>query len=229
MENYCVYKHTSPNGKIYVGITGQKPSRRWRNGNGYKKQQLFYRAIQKYGWDNIKHEILFENLSKEVAEQKEIELINKYRSTDINYGYNITTGGECYEHSEETKRKLSEMRIGLKYSLETKQKMSISKIGENNNFYNKHHTEEVKNKISKAHKGIKLSDNHKQKISENSYYKGKYGVKHNNSISILCIETNIIYGSTREIERKLGINHAMISRCCKGKQHTAGGFHWKYA
>lgn len=25
MNNYCVYKHTSPSGKVYVGITKLKP------------------------------------------------------------------------------------------------------------------------------------------------------------------------------------------------------------
>ena len=54
---YVVYKHTTPSGKVYIGITGLKPERRWRNGNGYKDNEHFYRAILKYGWDNIKHEI----------------------------------------------------------------------------------------------------------------------------------------------------------------------------
>lgn len=30
---YTVYKHTTPSGKVYIGITGQKPERRWQNGN----------------------------------------------------------------------------------------------------------------------------------------------------------------------------------------------------
>ena len=32
-----------------------------------------------------------------------------------------------------------------------------------------------------------------------------------------------------EIEREIGIKHQDISKCCKGKQKTAGGFVWKYA
>ena len=46
---------------------------------------------------------------------------------------------------------------------------------------------------------------------------------------ILCVETNRIYNSIAEIEREMGINHACIIACCKGKHQTAGGFHWKYA
>ena len=63
---YTVYKHTCPNGKVYIGITKQKPERRWGiNGRGYKENEYFYRAIQKYGWQNIKHEIIAEGLTEE--------------------------------------------------------------------------------------------------------------------------------------------------------------------
>ena len=77
-KGYVVYKHTNKfNGKVYIGITSRSVKRRWGN-NG--KQYLydnsrFANAIQKYGWDNFEHEILFEGLSKKEACQKEIELI----------------------------------------------------------------------------------------------------------------------------------------------------------
>lgn len=59
IKNYCVYKHTSPSNKVYIGITSQEPERRWKNGNGYKKNLYFTKAIKKYGWDNFAHEILW--------------------------------------------------------------------------------------------------------------------------------------------------------------------------
>ena len=91
---FTVYMHTSPNGKRYIGITSQRPVRRWgSNGYGYIDNLYFWRAIQKYGWDNFKHEILFEDLTKEEAEQKEIELIAFYDSTNPSKGYNMTAGG----------------------------------------------------------------------------------------------------------------------------------------
>lgn len=93
-KGYCVYKHTNIfNGKVYVGITSNDPKIRWNNGNGYKRQSYFWNAIQKHGWNNFRHEILFENLSEEEACKKEIDLISFYHSNDKEYGYNISFGG----------------------------------------------------------------------------------------------------------------------------------------
>lgn len=95
---YTVYKHTCPNGKVYIGITKQKPERRWGgNGIGYKENEYFYRAIEKYGWDNIKHEIIAEGLTEDEADAMEIELISKYRATDRNCGYNRHFGGKVHD------------------------------------------------------------------------------------------------------------------------------------
>lgn len=112
MGDFCVYMHTSPSGKIYVGITGQNPVERWQNGLGYRRNAYFYRAIQKYGWDNFTHEILRAGLSKEEACQLEISLIKKYRSNEKAYGYNITSGGEYFRHSEDSKKLMSTRRKG---------------------------------------------------------------------------------------------------------------------
>ena len=42
---YTVYKHTSPSGKVYIGITGKKVEERWEYGYGYRKQ-VFGKAIK---------------------------------------------------------------------------------------------------------------------------------------------------------------------------------------
>ena len=99
-DSYSVYKHTNKsNGKVYIGITINEPLVRWgKNGCGYNKQ-FFGKAIRKYGWDNFEHEILFENLSHEEANNREIELIQYYKSSDIKYGYNIASGGSGGEVS----------------------------------------------------------------------------------------------------------------------------------
>lgn len=100
MQRYTVYRHTAPNGKVYIGITSMEPEKRWNNGYAY-----FMNAIRKYGWDNFKHEILFVGLSKEEAERKEIELIAQCRSDEKAHGYNVEHGGNSSgKMSEETKR-----------------------------------------------------------------------------------------------------------------------------
>ena len=89
-----MYIHTNKvNQKVYIGITGRKPSERWQNGNGYKLNPYFWNAIQKYGWDGFEHEIIEDNLTRKEAEQKEIYYIKKYDSTNHSKGYNIQRGG----------------------------------------------------------------------------------------------------------------------------------------
>lgn len=162
---YKVYKHTNlENEKVYIGITGQSTSERWRNGKGYLTQKnggflqpKFANAIIKYGWENFSHEILFEFETLDDATKKETELISEYDS--IENGYNeIMTNKNSYIKDESFKQKLSE-----KYS------------GEGNPMFGKHHTEEFKKELSKMNSGKnnpmygrKLSEETKMKISEAS-------------------------------------------------------------
>lgn len=92
MENYSVYKLTFPDNKIYIGIS-INPKIRWSRGHGYKNNKIMDKEIKNVGWENITHEILFENLSKEEANNKEKELIKFYNSTNKEKGFNRTTGG----------------------------------------------------------------------------------------------------------------------------------------
>lgn len=116
MNNYKVYKFTSPSGKIYIGVTRQSVERRWRKGRAYKTNSYLTYAINKYGWDNIIKEILFDNLSYDEASQKEKELIKLYRSDERAFGYNIDHGGiaNAREVSQETREKLSKMNMGIR-------------------------------------------------------------------------------------------------------------------
>lgn len=114
---YVVYKHTTPSGKVYIGITGKKPEYRWKNGNGYKDNAHFDNAIKKYGWENTKHEIVANGLTKEQACDLEIELIAKYHATDQRKGYNISAGGECsgagVHPSAETRKRMKATSFAL--------------------------------------------------------------------------------------------------------------------
>lgn len=114
---YYVYMHKNKlNNKVYIGITSQKPNQRWRNGTNYYGNKHFNRAIHKYGWiEGFEHIILYENITKEEAENKEIELIKYYDSTNQNKGYNIEHGGNSTgKHSKETIKKISESQLGNK-------------------------------------------------------------------------------------------------------------------
>ena len=140
--NYLVYVHTNKiNGKKYVGQSSNIVER-WRNGGkNYFSSIKVFRAIQKYGWENFTHEILYENLNKEAANKIERDLIRKYDS--INNGYNIQEGGytsltqnsldkmskslkQGYLDHPERRQKISEKLIGRKNSEETKRKKSLN-------------------------------------------------------------------------------------------------------
>lgn len=120
---YIVYMHTCPNGKVYIGITCETLAQRCKRGKGYRPNQAFWKAIQKYGWDGIKHEILYSDLTKEQAEQKEVELIAEHKSNQKEHGYNIAMGGG--------------VNCGFHLSQQTKDKISKANSGKNNGMYGK--------------------------------------------------------------------------------------------
>lgn len=176
VNNYTVYEHVNKlNGKKYIGITSMEPKRRWgRNGIKYKRSIAFYEAIQKYGWDGFEHNILFSSLNKIQAEHKEIELIEKY-NTQFSGGYNILPGGELgtlgLKASLETRRKQSISH--KKMTKETKEKMRQAQLG-------RKHSKETIAKMKKNNKHISPTEEHKRHLSEINSGKNSvwYGRKH---------------------------------------------------
>lgn len=200
-RNYCVYRHISPCGKVYVGITSQNPVRRWNGGMGYKYNQHFMSAITKYGWENFTHEILFDGLTKEEACEKEIELIEFHKSNDRNFGYNHSSGGEhpgkgCYP-GEETRKKLSAAHKGRRF------------------------TEEHRRKIGEANRRRKLSQETKARI----------GKANSTPVVQLTLEGVVVaeWPSCAEAYRHTGVDSAHISKACRNIHKTAGGFIWKFS
>lgn len=116
-RKYKIYCHTNKiNGKKYIGQTSEKNAKkRWgSNGINYrpkiKGSNIFYNAIQKYGWNNFTHEILFTNLTLNEANFLEKNLIETWKLLDTNYGYNNKEGGSNGCHTEMTRNKVSKIK-----------------------------------------------------------------------------------------------------------------------
>lgn len=242
-ENYIVYMHRFPNGKVYIGITGQKPEYRWNKGKHYQKQPFIFNAIMKYGWDNIEHIILFDGLSKEEAEAKEVELIALYDSTNREKGYNIENGGNSIgKHSKETREKMS---TGIKRAYENPE-YKEKKIAEAKKSYAKPEykkqlsertkklwqSEEYRAKMTSVHKGKTVSAETRKKVSDAR--KGRFmGGENINARAIEQYTKDGVFvarwDSAMSASRETGANNAKICECCKGTRSSAGGYRWKYA
>jgi hypothetical protein len=80
-KKYYVYMHTSPNGKKYIGMT-RNFKQRWAS--GYKDNKKFHEDINKFGWDNIKHDILAETYYGWLARKLEKDMILRYKDVCYN-------------------------------------------------------------------------------------------------------------------------------------------------
>ena len=152
-NNYSVYQHVTPDGMYYFGQT-QNVERRWRNnGAGYKGTAL-QPYIEKFGWDNIQHIVLFENQTRENAlwienflietAQEDGVCINKNRS-----GLVSKEEGYRQEYYEQNKQQISEQK--KQYYEQNKDKF-------------KEYYEQNKDKISEQKQ--QYYEQNKQQISE---------------------------------------------------------------
>ncbi len=180
-KTFYVYVHTNKvNGKRYVGVTSQEPEKRWNEGRGYtKRQPHMYNAIQKWGWENFEHEILFSNLSVEDASRIEQSLIDEWRLQDREYGYNAQSGGlTSATLSDEIKEKISAALIGRQLTEEHRENISKAKkdqplsdkqqeVLERIKYFNKDKkfTEEHRQHLSEALTGREFTEEHKQNLS----------------------------------------------------------------
>lgn len=229
---WCVYVHTSPSGKRYVGITSRQPKARWgKNGCRYKNQ-YFQRAIAKYGWDNIDHEVIAVELTLFEANCLEMELISKYKSNDPAYGYNITSGGDgtkgVRHYGEDNPF------YGKHHSESAKSTMKANHAdfsGSENPFYGKHHTDEVRQKLAlyARERTGENSPNFGRKLSAERIEQ----IRTQKSIPVCQFDLNMNfikeYPSTKAAENATGTNHSLICRVCKGKLKTIHGNIWRYS
>ena len=169
---FWVYVHTCPNGKRYVGITtASKPEYRWKEGRGYKGQ-LFGRAVLKYGWDNITHEA-WELTCESEMYYAEKYLIAYYHTTENEFGYNLSSGGEggslgCIR-SEETRKRIAENNRRKAKDPEFRKKLSKALKGKPH----KPLSLETKKKMSLSHKGKSLGEEHRKHLAESNRRRAK--------------------------------------------------------
>lgn len=206
-ENYTVYKHISPNGKQYVGITKQDVVKRWANGEGYKNCTYFYNAIQKYGWENFQHIILYTGLSREKACEIEKNLIEELDLLNPEKGYNLKTGGRYGVLTEEGKNKISKslmgnnFRTGIPHTQETIEHFKEIRAGKNPHEW----SDESREKIRQYRLGKKASEETKQKFSEIRKGNGNpfYGKHHTQETKDLLRKINTGRKHTDEARKKM--------------------------
>lgn len=175
---YTVYMHINKiNDKKYIGITCLKPEHRWgRNGSGYKECPIFSSAINKYGWNNFEHVILFDDLTKEEAASKEIELIRQYNTRDSKFGYNVSVGGYSqpgaenpfygHHHTEAVKEKVRESNRRRVWTDEAKASIREKLSGGNSPCSKRIYCNELKMEFSSLTEASEYTGASKSKISQ---------------------------------------------------------------
>lgn len=149
------------NNKIYIGKSKKKNPKYFGSGINIKK------AIQKYGKENFKKDIIVTCNDKLLLDALEIFWIAVYNSTDISIGYNISNGGTGGDHNS-----------GRKWAEEQKRKAHETYLKNPKckaNFKGHKHSDESKRKTSESLKKSPLNEERKRKISEslkNGYKNG---------------------------------------------------------
>lgn len=243
-KKYIVYKHTVPNGKVYIGITSRKPKYRWNEGKGYINNEYFQRAIRKYGWDNIKHEILSVGLKKEEAEQKEINFIKLYKSTDRMFGYNIKAGGDTCEPSLETRTKMSKSlkgkHAGLFVGGKSPRARKINQYDLEGNFIKMWDSSTDIQRELGVHYSSIIKCCTKKRLSAKGF-QWAYANDEFGTHRYVCPQKKPIYQfsldgyfikrweSIKQISRTLGIDRGLIRDVCMGNRRHSRGYVWRYA
>lgn len=232
-KKYYVYMHRNKlNDKKYIGITcRKKPEHRWgKNGNSYKGQ-VFKTAIDKYGWDNFDHIILFENLNAEDAYAKEKEFIELYKTNQKEYGYNLSVGGE---HGSTGYLNNSMSLSVYQYDLDgnfIREYPSLSEAERDTNISNsaisgcckgKHlYTGEFQWSYNKVDRMPKI--NKYKLISERVRKKAK---------PVYCYDMNgnflTKYDSARIASEETNADQGRINACCSGRNRYTNNLQWFY-
>lgn len=191
-----IYKISNTvNNKLYIGQTCKPLKVRWANHLCFNSSGCvkLTNAMKKYGILNFIMKPLIVVNSQEIANYWEVYFIRKFNS--IKNGYNIREGGSDGKLSEETKNKMSESHIGLRQSDETRNKKSLTMMG-NSNALGKKYSISTRFKMSESGKINQCGENNNAaKLSNNMVSKIRYSKETN---KILAIKYKV---STRTIRR----------------------------
>ncbi len=202
MKKICgIYKITNPKQKVYIGssIDIYKRIKHYKS-KDCKGQIKLYNSILKYGWANHKFEIICE------CSYEELYKMESYYGSMFNVlsknGLNL-----ILPKSDDIKYGISE---------ETRKKMSESKKGIKNTFYGKRHSDEAKNKIKLFQTGRKHTEEHKKKVSLNN--------AKNLSKIVLDLNTGVFYNSAKEVSDLYNINHSTLRSQLNGSNKNKTNF-----
>ena len=209
-----IYKITNPNGLVYIGQTIDIERRM----NTYKSlscksQPALFNSLTKYGVDSHVFEVLEETYD---LSEREIFWINEYDS--YNFGLNCTKGGDGgspfygHKHTDFSKDKIRNSLKGRVFSEETIQKLREANTGERNHMFGKKQSKESNEKRSNTLKGRVITEESKYKISEK------------NSKKIICLETGVIFKSSKEAAEIMNLSQSGIRSVTNGLQKTHGGY-----
>ena len=223
IKMYYIYRITNLiNGKTYIGQHKYKKLNDSYMGSGV----LLRKAQVKYGIENFKKEILYKDIQyKDTADSVEIYAIAKERSIG-KAEYNIANGGKGsagYHPSEETRRKMSEMRKGKKHSEEWTRKISEAKKG-------KHHSEEWNKKISKVMKGrpSTMKGKHRSEETKKKISEALRGQAAWNKGKKMSEETRRKLSEAKKGKHPSEESNRKRSETLKGRLSPTKGKHWKF-
>lgn len=200
------------NNKKYVGQSSGDPHARWGSSGHRYRGQMFYDAILKYGWDNIKHEIIADDLTQEEADLLEKEYIAKFKTNQSEYGYNITPGGKDGAGSPGGKnpnaRAVTCIETGEVWECST---YCAKAIGVN-----------LASLQESLYNGYKCKDKHFKYVDDDNYVVNK------EPHGVVCKETGQIWQNVKECAKDLGIHHRSVARYCTGIRRPASGLTYEY-
>lgn len=208
----CIYKLTSPSGKIYIG-QAQCMYKRFRDYRKPRASKYLKNAILKYGLENMEVDILERNVPLNRLDEREQFYFDTLQPFD-DTGYNI-----CKEAGSTRGRKRPKEELKNVIERMTGRKREL------NYFYGKKHSEDTKQLLSKLKTGSTLNEDHIKKFCG----AGQESVKR--KVNQICKRTGVLLNTwdyIRQASKELKINEGSIVSCCRGRYKSAGGFIWKY-